>query len=353
MRESLLEWLLCPVCGNEFQLDTFCCKENEITEGRLHCLCGQKFPIIAGVPRLVFNGLREELLQLYPDFFNRNSEMFDSKEKLDKTDLDESKKATMNRFGYEWLHFHDYNCDNFAAFVSPLPVDFFKGKIGLDIGCGAGRHALQASQSGAEILAIDISQAVDAAQHNNRANNRVHIIQADVYNLPVKTGIFDFIYSIGVLHHLPEPEKGYRTLIPFLRKGGALFIWLYAFSLRKIALEILRAVAQRLSNNNIRRMAFICNMIDYGIFINMYRLLAILPVVGISIERHTPLRVKEYANYGFSVGYTDWFDRLSAPITNYYRENEMQAWLNHSGLCKTVLKLEGDSWWWLYGERKA
>jgi len=331
MRESLLKWLVCPVCGHELKLDVFCYKGNEIIEGKLDCPCDQKFPIIAGVPRLVCDGLREELSQLYPDFFNSNSELFDGKGKSEITDLNERKKS----------------------FIAPLPVDFFKGKIGLDIGCGAGRHAFQASQSGAEIVAIDLSQAVDAGQHNNTANKLVHIIQADIYNLPFKPGIFDFIYSLGVLHHLPEPENGYQALIPFLRKGGALFIWLYAFSSRKIALEILRAAAQQLSNNNIRRMAFLCNLIDYGIFINLFRLTQNIPVLGKWVKQYAPLRIIEYATHGFRISYTDWFDRLSAPITNYYKENEMKLWLKRSELCNTRLLLEGDSWWWLYGERKA
>ena len=84
MRESLLKWLICPVCGNELKLDVISSKKNKIIEGGLHCLCNHKFPIIAGVPRMVCDGLREELPQLYPDFFNRNSELFDSKGKSDK-----------------------------------------------------------------------------------------------------------------------------------------------------------------------------------------------------------------------------------------------------------------------------
>ena len=352
MRESLLKFLLCPICENEFKLEIIYCKGDEIIEGRLNCPCDQKFPIISGVPRLVCDALREELPQRYPDFFNRYSELFNGKWKLDKTDLNQKKKVIMSRFGYEWLHFPDYNCDNFQPFIEPLSVDFFKGKLGLDIGCGAGRHAMQASQSGAEIIGIDLSQAVDAAQQNNSANKLVHIIQADIYNLPVKPGIFDFIYSLGVLHHLPEPEKGYQALIPFLREGGALFIWLYAFSHRKIALEILRAVSQRLSNNNIKRMAYLCNLVDYGICVNLYRFLAALPIIRLSVKQYAPLRIKEYANHGFKISYTDWFDRLSAPITNYYKEKEMLQWLTRSGLVHTKLLLEGDSWWWLYGERK-
>jgi SAM-dependent methyltransferase/uncharacterized protein YbaR (Trm112 family) len=353
MRERLLQWLVCPACGHELTLDVSYSEKKEIIEGTLRCPCGQIFPIIGGVPRLLCDTLRKELPELYPDFFHRHSELLDVEEMCKQNSVSKRKKATMDRFSYEWIHFSDYDCDNFETFITPLPADFFKGKLGLDVGCGAGRHARQASEHGAEIVAIDLSQATDAAQRNNCDNELVHIVQADIYNLPFCPGTFQFIYSLGVLHHLPEPESGYQALLPFLSKGGSLFIWVYAYAPRKVALEILRSVAQRLSNENTRRMAYLCNLVDYGIFINLYRVTGNLPVIGKLVKRFSPLRVKEYAAYGFRVGYTDWFDRLSATITNYYKENEMRNWLKRSWLCNTKLLLEGDSWWWLYGERKA
>ena len=184
-------------------------------------------------------------------------------------------------------------------------------------------------------------------------NECVHVVQADIYNLPIKDKSFDFIFSIGVLHHLPDPELGYRSLIPLLNAGGALFIWVYAYAARKVALELLRFVSQRLTNANIRRMAYVCNLVDYGVFVNFYRLLSALPLVGSLVKNSSPFRVKEYARHGFKVGYTDWFDRLSAPITNYYKRHDMIEWLGRSELSNTMLKFVEDSWWWLYGERKA
>ena len=353
MRERLLQWLICPSCGNKLTLEVSCWEGSEIIEGTLCCLCGQIFSIINGVPRLLCGTLRNRLPELYPDFFHRHSGLLDRKVIAKENGLSQKKKATMNRFGYEWKYFSDYNCDNFKPFIAPLPGGFFRGKLGLDVGCGAGRHSRQASKLGAEVIGIDLSQAVDAAHRLNIDNEQVHIIQADIYNLPFSHEIFHFIFSLGVLQHLPEPERGYQALLPFLKKEGALFIWVYAYAPRKVALEILRSTSLRLSNENIRRMAYLCNLIDYGIFMNLYRLTQSLPFVRNVAERFAPLRVKEYATHGFQVGYTDWFDRLSAPITNYYKKDEMHSWLKHGGLCNTKLLPEGDSWWWLYGERKA
>lgn len=353
MRENLLQWLVCPACGGKLKLEVMNGKESEIIEGTLSCKCTEIYPIISGVPRLLCGPIRDNLPELYPEFFHRYSHLIDIKIDFKENDLKNKTKETASRFGYEWEHFSEYNCNNFKSFIAPLPDNFFKGKLGLDVGCGAGRHARQASELGAEIIGIDLSQAVDAARKNNMHNKQVHIIQADIYNLPFKHEVFHFIYSLGVLQHLPEPEKGYQALVQFLKREGALFIWVYAYAKRKVVLEILRTISQRLSNDNIRRMAFFCNLIDFGIFINLYRLLNNLPLIVKWVQRYSPLRIKEYAEYGCQVGYTDWFDRLSAPITNYYKENEMLSWLERSELVNTKLLLEGDSWWWLYGERKT
>lgn len=352
MRVRLLKWLVCPYCRSDLKLKTYLKNETEIIEGILYCTCEQNFPIIKGVPRFLPFHLNIVLQQLYSEFFIRYPNLKDTERSLSEIKPNKKIGRTIERFGYEWTEFSEYNCDNFTSFIAPLPSYFFKGKFGLDVGCGAGRHAYNASKEGSEIIGIDISQAVDAAFEKNKKNKLVHIIQADIYNLPFRPETFQFIYSLGVLHHLPKPELGYKSLIPLLKKDGSIFVWLYAYTLRKKALETLRVISQRLSNKNIKRMAYLCNLIDYGLFINLYRITKNLPFFGEFIDHHSPSRIKEYAEYGFQTNYTDWFDRLSAPITNYYKRNEIEKWLSDDNLCNTQLQAVDDSWWWLYGERK-
>jgi SAM-dependent methyltransferase/uncharacterized protein YbaR (Trm112 family) len=347
-----MQWLQCPVCRGSLALEARRWAGKEITEGSLSCRCGRTFPIIRGVPRFLSEELRHELPKYYPEFADDHP-IAVGLENFAMAAVDNIKSSTFSRFGYEWNYFYDYDCNNFETFTAPLPINFFRGKIGLDVGCGAGRHSKAASELGAEMVAIDLSTAVDAAYLNNAKNERVHVVQADIYHLPIKDNSFDFIFSLGVLHHLPDPQLGYRRLIPLLNEGGALFIWVYAYAVRKVALELLRFISQRLSNANIGRMAYLCNLVDYGVFVNLYRLLSVLPLIASLVRNCSPPRVKEYARHGFKVGYTDWFDRLSAPISNYYKRNEMREWLERSQLSNTRLDLVEDSWWWLYGERKA
>ena len=76
-----------------------------------------------------------------------------------------------------------------------------------------GRHAVIASQFGAKaVIGLDLGDAVDAAFQNTRHLPGVSIVQGDIYFPPLKDGAFDAAYSLGVLHHLPDPGRGFRAL---------------------------------------------------------------------------------------------------------------------------------------------
>ena len=79
-----------------------------------------------------------------------------------------------------------------------------------------------------DVIGIDLSHAVEVAFQWTHEMPNVHVVQADIYNLPLRKS-FDFIYSIGVLHHLPNPEGGFRQLVPLLRPGGKILAWVYGY----------------------------------------------------------------------------------------------------------------------------
>jgi SAM-dependent methyltransferase len=97
----------------------------------------------------------------------------------------------------------------------------------LDAGCGSGRDCKIAGQAEATVIGVDFSAAVETAAANTAHLPNVQIIQADIFHLPFKREIFEFIYSIGVLHHTPDTKKALSSLIPFLRELGEIAVWLY------------------------------------------------------------------------------------------------------------------------------
>src|SRR5262249_17875305 len=98
----------------------------------------------------------------------------------------------------------------------------------LDAGVGAGRFAERASEKGAEVFGIDLTTAVDAAYRNIGARAGVHLIQADIFALPFRTHTFDLAYSIGVLHHTPDPAEPFSRVADVVKPGGRFAVYLYS-----------------------------------------------------------------------------------------------------------------------------
>src|SRR4029078_507288 len=51
-------------------------------------------------------------------------------------------------------------------------------------------------------------------------------IQADIYHLPLARK-FDYAFSVGVLHHLPDPRGGFLALASKVKPGGHISAWIY------------------------------------------------------------------------------------------------------------------------------
>jgi SAM-dependent methyltransferase len=102
-----------------------------------------------------------------------------------------------------------------------------RGKLVLDAGVGAGRFTDVMSRWGAEVIGIDLSYAVEASAVNFADRPNVLVAQADIGAPPFRPATFDAIVSIGVLHHTPDTRRYFEALLPFLKPGGTVAIWVY------------------------------------------------------------------------------------------------------------------------------
>ena len=152
------------------------------------------FPVINEIPRMLLPSLRAALL-----------------DDASVSGHDAKQVQTALSFGYEWQRFPEMYAHwekQFLDYMQPHAASFFKGKKILDAGCGNGRFAYYAAKYGAEVWAIDLGPAVEVARRNTQSRN-VHVVQADLHHPPFALESFDFIYSIGVLHHTPEPRRAF------------------------------------------------------------------------------------------------------------------------------------------------
>ena len=241
---------------------------------------------------------------------------------------------------------------NFLNYIYPVKPQFFEGKIGLDAGCGFGRHLFYAAEFGAEMIGVDLSEAVEAAYRNTKHLPNVHIIQADIYNLSFRDNSFDFIYSIGVLHHLPDPKEGFKSLLPLLKSGGAIFIWVYSTARPGLnyLIELIRKVTTKIPYKPLKYLCFLAASLEWILLIKPYKILSTKSISKNLINHIAPSRIKLYAQYPFQVSYADWFDRLSAPIRFYYSEDDIRQWFEEANLRNIIVSPTGAYGWRGFGE---
>lgn len=337
LTDSYLEVLRCPACQGRLSQTA---AEPASTDWRLRCVaCAQVFPVINDIPRMLLSPLREALID------GAGANGFDSRQ-----------VETARSFGYEWTRFSEMYDEwetNFQEYMGPRREDFFRGKRVLDAGCGTGRHSFYAAKYGASVWGVDLSQAVEVARRNNADNDAVRLVQADLYRLPFAPESFDFIYSLGVLHHMPDPEKAFQVLLTHLKRGGEILIFLYwqpeGQPFKRAALNLVRAarrITTRLPHKGVHVLAFPAAIAAFMFFVWPYRA---LNRVGLqSLAEKLPM--KQYAQYPFRVCVNDQLDRFSAPIETRYTRAEAQAWLNRAGLEQVKVR---SNFGWVVSGRKA
>lgn len=220
MKEKMLQWLCCPHCGGELALKAVETREaGEIKSGLLACPQAHTYPIHNFIPRFVTT-----------DGYVKN-------------------------FSFEWKIFRQAQLDSVTGthdtetlfkLMTRLSGPEMDTKLVLDVGCGPGKFVEVATQAGAEVVGLDLSFAVDAAMSNFGPRPNIHLVQADIFHLPFRPGLFDIIFSLGVLHHTANCEQAFKKLPGLLKPGGRIAIWVYDRNVFPHFNRRLRSITRRL-----------------------------------------------------------------------------------------------------------
>jgi len=98
-----------------------------------------------------------------------------------------------------------------------------KNVLILDLGCGAGTYCRALKKLGYyNIIGLDYSFAVLKKAQKKTSN--IHLINADIYNLPFKKQIFNHIVCIGVFQALTDEKAALFEIKRILKKGGILIL---------------------------------------------------------------------------------------------------------------------------------
>lgn len=333
--------LRCLECRNPLHLTPLNppTEKGYVRDGILECSCGQWYPVIRGVPRILREQLLADLvLDRYPSFFTEFSDRLPERVRAawrrhTAASPELLKVSTAESFGFEWKRFSkmfDEYRDNFLQYVQPYAGKDFVNKLVLDAGCGVGRHTYWTAKFGAKMaVGADLSDAVDPAEENCKELPNANIVQADLYDLPFGC-IFDFVYSIGVLHHLPDPEKGFRHLLRHVVQGGIMLIWVYGHRRNVMArylYEPLRTITRKLPKRALLPLCypFAAIVEASNVLSAMFEKLYLKPIARI-------LPFQYYRRFPFEVKLNDAFDVLATPKSRYYHMETIRAWFDRAEL---------------------
>jgi SAM-dependent methyltransferase len=131
---------------------------------------------------------------------------------------------TIADFGEQWTKYQD-NLGYYGSvalfedvFAPLLTAADLAGKRVADIGAGTGRFVNIFLDAGAShVVAIEPSAAFDVLKRNTGTReSRVTYLQVTGDRIPPDLGL-DYAFSIGVLHHIPEPRPVLLAAVPFAR----------------------------------------------------------------------------------------------------------------------------------------
>lgn len=311
VRTELLELLACPGCRGELLCHAHSTREEgDVVEGVLACKqCGSEFRVTRSIPRFVHD-------RNYADSFGYQWNAFRTEQidSVNGTDLSARRFFSETGWDPEWM----------------------KEKWILDAGCGAGRFLDIAATAGAYVVGFDVSVAVDAAAQITAGRRNVHLVQASIYELPFKTGVFDGIYCIGVVQHTPDPGRALKSLPMPLKPGGRIAITAYErrrWWTRLNAKYLVRPVTRRLN----KRVLMMSIQAFMPVLFPLTEVLFRLPVIGRLFRFVIPVAnyVDEPAlslsqRYRWAI--LDTFDMLSPAYDNPQTEEGMKTMLHSAGV---------------------
>lgn len=265
---------------------------------------------------------------------------------------------TVESFGEEWTKFNHFTEDEIRIagdqyFDIVFDADIRDKEI-LDVGCGTGRWSKYLAGRARRIESIDPSDAVYAAAQLLKECSEVRISRASVNNIPFADESFDFVFSLGVLHHIPDTARAMRDCVKKVKPGGRFLVYLY-YSLdnRGAAFKALftmsNVVRRVISGLPPKPKKIVCDLIAVGVYLPFVGIAKALQTVGLgTAAKSVPLSY--YTDKSFHIIKNDALDRFGTPLEQRFSREEIQRMMAACGLTNIRFS-EREPYWHAVGEK--
>lgn len=262
----------------------------------------------------------------------------------ERRDLDNARDQTIRDFGQQWTTYtkndgYYGSIELLKDIVEPLlPIERIKGATVADIGSGSGRIVVMMMEAGAaRVYAVEPSEAVEPLRRNTSGYaDCVEILNVRGDQLPPLN--LDLVISIGVIHHIPDPDPVMKAAYSALKPGGRILLWLYGREGNELYLSIfgpLRAITRRLPHVLLVPIAHALNFAA-GIYL--------------SLARRLPLPMRSYVinifgQFDRHARYLVVYDQLNPNYAKYYTRSEAIGLLQRAGFADVhAFHRHGYSW---------
>lgn len=119
-------------------------------------------------------------------------------------------RRTYDRIAEHFSATREYAWPEIEAFVRDCPT----GGIGIDVGCGNGRHAELLAERAGRVVGIDLSRGLltEARERARDRGFRLELLQGDAAVLPVRSGSVDAAIYVATIHHLDDRNERLESL---------------------------------------------------------------------------------------------------------------------------------------------
>jgi 2-polyprenyl-3-methyl-5-hydroxy-6-metoxy-1,4-benzoquinol methylase len=303
MRESFLELLECPVCHSHFRIESASKQGDRIRSGTVVCSNDHSYPIREFIPAFA---REKNYMEVFSSLRQTPEGSPPSSEELDVA------KITREEFLTE----------------TGIHPEELRGKTVLDAGCGGGRFIELLRDHGTRLVGMDIDSTGLNQLNSGLADcENTHLAQADLFQLPFRSGAFDFIFSLGVLHHTPDPKGAFLNLVRLLKPGGQIAVWVYPKSQRTPLSDFFRPVTTRIPGKYLYWIAWAVTA-TYGPLLKIRRLKGRLTAILYNArlpwheERHWRIH-----------SFMDWY----GPTYQFkFHPEELESWFAEAGLVDLI-----------------
>lgn len=267
---------------------------------------------------------------------------------------------TVSGFGEEWSTFDQTKLSDielqefFNKYFSLLDWSSIADQsLVMDVGCGSGRWAKLVAPLVGNLHLVDPSeQALAVARRNLNGIDNCTFFNVPTQDLPGLDASYDLIYSLGVLHHIPDTQEAIIDCVRKLKSGAPFLVYLYyRFDNRSLWFRVLWKISD-VGRRLLSGLPFfikkrLTDFIAFSVYLPLARLSKVLSALGRSTSS-VPLSF--YKDSSFYTMRTDALDRFGTRLEHRFTKLEIERMLTTAGLTNIQFR-ESEPFWCAIGYR--